>query len=61
MDYLRQSKEKIARVVAPLSGQSYNPSTVAHQEIIAKVIDEELEDLEKDVKLLEQMNPDIFD
>jgi hypothetical protein len=30
LDYLRSTKDNIARVVKPLSGQSYNPSALAH-------------------------------
>ena len=42
-----RSRVKVKQVVLPLAGQSYNPSSKDHQEVIQKVVEEELKDVKE--------------
>ncbi len=49
-DFLGKSALKVKAVITPLGGQSFNPSAQAHKEVLNKVVTEEVQELEKNLK-----------
>ena len=41
---------KVKAVITPLAGQSFNPSAKSHQQVLNKVIDEEVKEIERELK-----------
>eukprot|EP00345_Euplotes_harpa_P008535 CAMPEP_0168342518 /NCGR_PEP_ID=MMETSP0213-20121227/15445_1 /TAXON_ID=151035 /ORGANISM="Euplotes harpa, Strain FSP1.4" /LENGTH=433 /DNA_ID=CAMNT_0008349437 /DNA_START=27 /DNA_END=1328 /DNA_ORIENTATION=- len=56
---LSKSIDKIRRVVVPHAGQSYNPPAVEHQKVISKIVEEEVQDIQKEEKIALILNPDL--
>lgn len=58
-DILNKSKDNIKRVVLPHAGHSYNPPAAEHKKVIDQVVVEEIEDIRKEKKLEEELNPSL--
>ena len=41
---------KVKAVIPPLAGQSFNPSAKSHQQVLNRVISEEVKEIEKELK-----------
>lgn len=52
-------QDNIKRVVIPHTGHSYNPPAAEHKKLIDQVVLEEIEDIRKERKLMEELNPDL--
>jgi len=49
-DFSSKSAYKVKAVVTPHGGQSFNPSAQAHKDVLNKVISEEIQEIEKNLK-----------
>ena len=57
---MNKTRPQIARIVKPTTGISYNPSKIAHQELLNQVIEEEKWEIEAEIKELKRFNPDLY-
>lgn len=50
----------VKAVVVPLAGQSYNPSAKDHNEVIQKVVAEEVKEVQEAQRILRSLKPYLF-
>jgi hypothetical protein len=59
-NFTERTRVKVAPVVVPMGGQSYNPSALDHKEVIEKVVEEEKREVEELQRRLRTLKPYLF-
>ena len=58
--FKKRETVNIPSVMKPMPGSSYNPTQKAYKEVINKVVQEELKDIESEQKVIKSLQPHLF-
>lgn len=60
-EYKEKTTTKVKPIVVPHSGQSYNPSSKDHKDLIEKIVEEEKNEVKEFQRRLRYLKPHLFE